>query len=67
MLRDLNIVRNKLHAKKYETPNEVTIDEVVEVDDMKDRLIEWLQDDLSETESDILAHSKKKERCLKES
>jgi predicted HTH transcriptional regulator len=38
----------------------VQIEEIVKEHDVNERLIEWLQDDLSETESDILAHSKKK-------
>ena len=61
---DLEIVRNKLHAKTHETPNTIQNEELDD-GDVKERLIEWLQDDLSETESEILAQSKKKGKLSK--
>lgn len=64
MLKDLKNARNKLHNKSLEI-------EVIDiVDDDKEeninvRRIEWLQDDLSETESTILSHSKNRGKLSK--
>jgi predicted metal-dependent TIM-barrel fold hydrolase len=65
ILRDMEIAMNKLHAKTHETPNTLQIEELDDEGDVKERLIEWLQDDLSETESEILALSKKKGKLSK--
>ena len=60
LLRDLEVARNKLHTRKNESTSVDSIEVTEDKNDINERLIEWLQDDLSETESDILAHSKKK-------
>lgn len=62
MLKDLEIARHRLHAKSNEPVVIEIIDEENDEDDINTRLIEWLQDDLSETERDILGKSKKKGR-----
>lgn len=65
LIKDLEIARNNLHAKKHEVViSESDDDETVE-EDMNERLIEWLKDEPSETESEILALSKKKGKLSK--
>ena len=63
MLKDLEIARHNLHIKHTKpVVNEQVVneqdEEVLEDNDLHERLIEWLQDEPSETESDILAKSK---------
>lgn len=65
MLKDLEIARNNLHARQHEPVVVEQVDVSTIEDDINERLIEWLQDEHSETESDILAHSKKK-KCPKD-
>jgi len=65
MIKELEITRKNLHAKH----NEVVVSEQNDDDladkDMNERLIEWLQDEPSETESEIPALSKKKGKLSK--
>lgn len=65
MLKELEIARNNLHSKHQEAIAHDTVEEVVQEDDVNLRLIEWLQDDVSDTESDILAQSKNKGKLSK--
>jgi hypothetical protein len=51
MLRDLEIARNNLHTKNHKPSSVDHIEDTLEENDMLERLIEWLQDEL--------AHSKK--------
>lgn len=65
ILRDLENARRNLQSKKHEAMvTDFNEDKAVE-DDINERLIEWLKDDLSETESDILAQSKNQGKLSK--
>ena len=65
MLKDLEIARNNLHIKQTKPAVVEQIEEIVEENDLQERLIEWLQDEPSETESDILVHCKKNGKLSK--
>lgn len=64
MIKDLGITRKNLHAKQHEVVSNKQNDEVV-ADYIDERLIECLQDELSETESEILALSKNRGKLSK--
>lgn len=59
MLRELEIARDNLHSRKLKANCETLTEDITEEGNVNERFIEWLQDDLSESESIILAQSKK--------
>lgn len=65
MLKELEIARKNLQSKQHEVLTSEQAEEDSVEKDINDRLIEWLQDEHSETESAIMALSKKKGRLTK--